>query len=176
MSTSTIARDEQKEVIILGVDPGYDRCGFALISKNPGVRERLLYSHCFTTSAKLPFAERLLLVGAEYERLLALYTPQICALEKVYFTSNQKTAMHVAEVRGVLIYLTVRTKTVLCEYGPNEVKVAIAGDGGASKRQVMDMIPRLIAIPEGIQYDDEYDAIAVALTASACSTGYTKAL
>ncbi len=152
---------------IFGIDPGYERCGFAILQKNEQGKETLLYSDCFKTSAKIPFEERLLLLGKELERLIAKYSPHIVALEKLYFTSNQKTAMHVAEVRGAFMYLAQKAGCSVCEYSPNEIKVAIAGDGAGSKQQMMLMLPRLIHIDKKIQYDDEYDAIGVALTASA---------
>ncbi|MBP9760233.1 MAG: crossover junction endodeoxyribonuclease RuvC [Candidatus Pacebacteria bacterium] len=156
--------------VILGIDPGYERCGFAILEHVTGHKEILQYSDCFKTSATLPFEDRLLLIGSECERLIKTYAPNVCALEKVYFTSNQKTAMHVAEVRGVLLYLTKKYNLHLLEYTPNEIKVAIAGDGGADKRQIMYMVPKLVALTKTIKYDDEYDAIAVALTASACAS------
>lgn len=157
----------QSPCTILGVDPGYERCGFAVIEKRGGERNTLLYSDCFMTSARDAFDMRLVEIGDELLRLFALYEPHVCALEKVYFTSNQKTAMRVSEVRGALLYLARRRGLTVVEYGPNEVKVAIAGDGRAEKRQVMAMVPRLIALTKEIRYDDEYDAIAIALTASA---------
>ena len=152
---------------ILGIDPGYERCGFAVLDKHSRARETLVYSSCFKTPATLPFAERLVLIGRECARLMAEYTPTLCAIEKLYFTSNQKTAMQVAEVRGALLYLTRNAGLALCEYTPNEVKVAVAGDGRADKQQITFMVPRLVSMPDQVRYDDEYDAIAVALTASA---------
>ncbi len=154
-------------VRIIGIDPGYDRCGFAVLERTTGRKEVLLYSDCFTTDPKMPFETRLAAVGAEFVRLISVYTPGICALEKVYFTNNQKTAMRVAEVRGMLLYLATTNTCLVREFSPNEVKVAIAGDGSAAKQQVMRMVPRLVGIDKDIAHDDEYDAIAVALTASA---------
>jgi crossover junction endodeoxyribonuclease RuvC len=156
--------------IILGIDPGYERCGFAIIQREQGKRETLLFSECFKTSALDVFEERLLHIGVEFEYLVTTYTPDVCALEKLFFTSNQKTAMHVAEVRGMLLYLSGKHELVIREFGPNEIKVAIAGDGRASKQQMMSMVPRLISLPHTITSDDEFDAIAVALTASATRT------
>jgi crossover junction endodeoxyribonuclease RuvC len=154
-------------MLFLGVDPGYDRCGFAILSHERGLREILLYSDCFITKRADSFEDRLLAVGTEFERIVKEYAPETCAIEKVYFTSNQKTAMHVAEVRGALLYLTRAHNLSLTEYTPNEIKVAIAGDGRADKKQVIAMIPRLVQVQKHIAFDDEYDAIAVALTASA---------
>lgn len=155
-------------MILLGIDPGYDRCGFAILEKDTHGTETLLHSECFETDSSLAFEERLFAVGAQFEALVATHRPNVCAIEKVYFSSNQKTAMHVAEVRGMLLYLTKRYNLTLAEYTPNEIKVAIAGDGRADKKQVIFMLPKLLKISKKIKHDDEYDAIATALTASAC--------
>jgi crossover junction endodeoxyribonuclease RuvC len=152
---------------ILGIDPGYERCGFAVLEKNDAGKETLLYSDCFKTSTTLPFEERLLLLGQELERLIATYKPALCALEKLFFTNNQKTAMHVAEVRGAFLFIAQKAGCCVCEFSPNEIKVAIAGDGSGDKKQMMRMLPHLIRIEKEIRHDDEYDAIGVALTASA---------
>ncbi len=157
----------QSPSIIIGVDPGYERCGFSIISHEPGRKEVLLFSECFKTPARDVFEVRLQAIGQEFEGLIQRFSPTVCALEKLFFTSNQKTAMRVAEVRGMLLYVATLHNLVVREFGPNEVKVAIAGDGRATKQQVMRMVPRLIEVVGTITYDDEFDAIAIALTASA---------
>ena len=155
-------------MIIIGIDPGYDRCGFAAIERDATRHETLLHSECFETKKETPFNDRLHAVGERFKELTRSYGPDVCAIEKVYFTTNQKTAMQVAEVRGMLLYLTTHAQLTLAEYTPNEIKVAIAGDGRADKKQVIFMLPKLIGIKHTIKHDDEYDAIATALTASAC--------
>jgi len=154
-------------MLIIAVDPGYDRCGFAVVQRDAHNNDHLLYSDCFTTSASLPFEERLVRVVDTFRKLLTTYKPEACALEKVYFSSNQKTAMRVAEVRGALILTAHEARVVIHEFGPNEIKVAVAGDGRGTKRQVAAMVPRLIHIEKKVRFDDEYDAIAIGLTASA---------
>ena len=154
-------------MIVLGVDPGYERCGLAVLSRDERGQEALLESTCVVTERNTPFSSRLLVIGDAFVNMIQHFTPSHCAIEKLYFTSNQKTAMHVAEVRGMLIYLATHHRIPLYEYTPNEIKVAIAGDGRADKKQVIRMVPRLVRIEKEIPYDDEYDAIAVALTASA---------
>lgn len=154
-------------MVLLGIDPGYERCGFAVLEKPTHGAEKLLYSVCFKTDATLPFTERLVLIVAEARRLIEAYEVNATALEKLYFTSNQKTAMRVAEVRGALLLVACEQGTRVVEYGPGEVKVAVAGDGRADKRQVMSMVRQLIRLEKDITSDDEFDAIAVALTASA---------
>jgi crossover junction endodeoxyribonuclease RuvC len=131
------------------------------------VREELLFSECFKTPAGEDFVSRLHRIGVEFVRLIEEHAPTVCAIERLYFTTNQKTAMHVAEVRGMLLYLASEHRVRVYEYGPNEIKVAISGDGRASKEQMMRMVPQLISIHKDITSDDEFDAIAVALTAHA---------
>ncbi len=153
-------------MVILGIDPGYERCGVAVLEK--GVQhDRLLYSACLTTLKSLPFGLRLVEIGAGCAQLIDTYEVTDVALETLYFTKNQKTAMHVAEVRGALLYLAHTKGCHVVEYGPGEIKSAIAGDGRADKRQVMQMVRQLLRLEVRSTSDDEFDAIAVALTASA---------
>ena len=93
-------------MIILGIDPGYERLGIAVLEKKNG-KENLLFSACLKTSAKIPFNERLFLLGKELEKIIKKWKPDIVATEKLFFTTNQKTAMHVSEIRGLIIYLAM---------------------------------------------------------------------
>jgi crossover junction endodeoxyribonuclease RuvC len=152
---------------IIGIDPGYDRCGFAVLEKSPSGKEKLLFSECFITSKTLPFLERLRLVGERFDSLITEYSPDIAGIEKLYFENNQKTAMAVSEVRGALLYLAATNKLPLYEYTPLQVKVAVTGYGKSDKKQVASMVTKLLTLTTPLRYDDEYDAIALALTASA---------
>jgi len=152
---------------ILAIDPGYDRCGVALLERTGEGIERLLYSSCITTEPRSSFEDRLVAIVRAVRELIHTHKPSLCALEQLYLTSNHKTAMRVAEVRGALIALAREESVALKEFGPGQIKVAITGDGRASKKQIMLMVPRLVKISKEIRYDDEYDAIAIALTASA---------
>ena len=155
-------------MIILGIDPGYERLGIALLEKNKGdKKEKVLYSDCFKTSAKLSFAERLVFLGQEIEQLIKKYNPEILSIETLFFTNNQKTAMNVAEVRGTLIYIAKKSGLVIKEFTPQQVKVAVSGYGKGDKKHVADMVCKLVVIEKEIKHDDEYDAIAIALTAFA---------
>ncbi len=153
---------------ILGIDPGYERLGVAVLEKNIGDRkEKVLYSDCFKTSAKLDFEERLHTLGAEVERLITLYQPEQLSIETLFFQNNQKTAMRVAEVRGAILYIAKKAGLVVREFNPIQVKVAVAGYGQGDKRAVTAMVTKLVTIEKDIRHDDEYDAIAIALTAFA---------
>ena len=150
---------------IISIDPGYERVGIAVLEKQvKSAREKLLYSDCFQTSAKIPFAERLKLIGAEIEKIIKKYKPKTMAVESLFFNSNQKTAMLVAEVKGALKYIALKNKLQVSEYTPLQIKIAVTGYGRGDKNQVTTMVKNLIEIKKEIKYDDEYDAIAVGLT------------
>ncbi len=152
---------------VLGIDPGYERLGVAVLEKIPGGRERVLFSECFKTEASLDFPNRLLLVGQETERVIKKYKPSALAIENLFLNNNQKTAMRVAEVRGTILYKAVESGLAVFEYSPPEIKAAVAGDGRADKKQMIKMVKMLIKLDNTKQSDDELDAIAVALTAIA---------
>ncbi len=149
---------------VLAIDPGYGRCGVAVVEKNGGGKEILLYSDCIETSAKTEFPERLSAIAGECAKLIKQYTPDCVAMEKLYFQTNQKTAMRVAEVRGALIQTAQGAGIEVFEYTPGEVKSAAAGNGSADKKAVARMLHVLVKIDKEIRRDDEYDAIAIAVT------------
>ncbi len=149
---------------VLGIDPGYERLGLAIIEKLPKSKETLVFSSCVQTSAKAAFPERLKTVGLAIREAIETYQPDAVALEHLFFTNNQKTAMHVAEVRGVLLYEASLHNLSISEYTPPQIKVAVTGSGRSDKKQVWTMVERLIKINKKIKYDDEFDAIAVGLT------------
>ncbi len=148
---------------ILAFDPGYERLGIAVAERVSG-KDSLLHSDCLRTSAKLSFPERLRELGTAAEALIAQWQPTGVALEEVYFEKNAKTAMQVAEVRGMLAYLGAKYALPVHQYTPAEVKIAVTGYGRGDKSAVAAMVPRLIRLPAKKRLDDELDAIAIALT------------
>jgi len=150
---------------IIGIDPGYERIGIAVIEKKKG--DELLFSTCLITDRKETSSERLLAIGKVVADAIAAYEPDALAIETLFFNSNQKTVMLVAAARGVIMYEAARHGIKVLEYTPLQVKNATTGYGRAEKRQVIHMVEQLIEIPQGKRLDDEYDAIAIALTASA---------
>lgn len=153
-------------MIILGVDPGYGRLGYSLLKKEGGKEELIDYS-CIETSSKKEKNERFLEVAGKMEKIIAKHKPDVLAIEKLYFTTNQKTALSVAEIKGIIIYLALKNKMKIVEYSPLEIKVAVCGYGKAPKSQVEDMVKMLIKTPKTIKLDDTADAIALCLTCSA---------
>ncbi len=153
--------------IIMGIDPGYDRLGIALVQKETVGKEKLLFSDCLTSNRQNPFPERLKSIGLGIETLIKKYQPDYLVIEKLFVTNNQKTAMMVGEVRGMIMYISAKASIPLLEYTPLEIKSTITGYGKADKNQVILMVKNLIQINKEILHDDEFDAIAIALTALA---------
>ncbi|MEN9852515.1 MAG: crossover junction endodeoxyribonuclease RuvC, crossover junction endodeoxyribonuclease RuvC [Candidatus Parcubacteria bacterium] len=156
-------------MIILAIDPGFERLGVAILSKE-GSTQTLLYSTCVQTDKRLEFSERLLALGLAVETVIAQYMPEALAIEELFFTTNQKTVMKVAEVRGMLIYTARKLGLGIYEYTPLQIKTAITGYGRADKNQIQLMVHRLIEVPSGAKLDDELDAIACGLTHFAYDT------
>ncbi|MFA6432833.1 MAG: crossover junction endodeoxyribonuclease RuvC [Candidatus Paceibacterota bacterium] len=154
-------------MIILGIDPGYDRLGIAVIEKPVKGKELLLYSDCFRTSAKSTIYERFELISIEIGRILDEYKPDVMALETLFIDSNKKSGMRVAEARGIIIIEGIKRGVPIHEYSPMSVKMAITGDGTSDKTRMTKMVKLLIKMPPEKALDDEYDAVAVALTHAA---------
>lgn len=159
---------------IIGIDPGYDRLGIAVIekpAKGQRGKERLLYSACFQTSPKDDIYARLLQIGQEIGRVMDGFRPDALSIENLFITKNQKTAMRVAEARGIILYEAGRRSIPVSEYTPVQIKAAVTGDGRSDKLMVAKMIGLLIDMPadraKKTRLDDEYDAIAAALAYSA---------
>jgi crossover junction endodeoxyribonuclease RuvC len=152
---------------ILGIDPGYDRLGIAVIEKENSGKESVVFSGCIRTSAKDDFVDRLHDLGNQFRAILKKYKPDEAAIEDLYFAKNSTTAMKVAEARGVIQYVTRENGIPVFAYHPNAIKIAVTGYGAAKKTDIAFMIPKLVAVPAGKKLDDELDAIAVALTHSA---------
>ena len=148
---------------VLAIDPGFGRCGVAVLEKESG-KETWIYSDCIETAAKTPFEERLGAVADECERLIVKFKPDALAMERLFFNSNQKTAMQVAEVRGAILHRAISAHLPVSEYTPGQIKSATTGSGRADKKQITQMIHMLLKIDKAIKYDDEYDAIAVGVT------------
>ncbi len=149
---------------ILGIDPGFERLGVAIIEKTKTEKETVVFSECFKTSAKLKFEERLVLIGEEVENIIKKYKPNVLAIETLFLTTNQKTVMRVAEARGVVIYESAKANLKIFEFSPPQIKIATTGYGKASKEQIIKMVKLLVKVDASKKSDDEMDAISVALT------------
>lgn len=148
---------------VVSVDPGYDRLGIAVLEYSDG-KEKLLYSGCIETNKGNTLNERLVFLGNEFERIIKEYSPNTLGIETIFFNKNIKTAIGVAEARGIILYLAQINKCEVFEFGPQEIKVAVTGYGKSDKRAVFDMVARLLPETPSNALDDEYDAIAVGIT------------
>ncbi len=151
---------------ILAIDPGYDRLGVAIIERL-GTEEILVYSACIETNKTTDLPERLFSAANAVEKLLLEHEPDIIAIETIFFNKNIKTAIGVAQMRGILLYLGKKYGCKICEFGPQEIKVAVTGYGGSDKQAVLMMVKQLLKNTPTTALDDEYDAIAVGITAMA---------
>ena len=148
---------------VLAIDPGYDRLGVAIMEYENG-KENLLYSTCILTDKKASLTDRLYKIGQTVQSILSEYQPNTVALETLFFNKNIKTAIGVAQARGIILYLAKQAGCHVYEFGPQEIKVAVTGYGNSDKMAVFDMVTRLVPAAPKKALDDEYDAIAVGIT------------
>ena len=116
-----------------------------------------------TTPAEMPFPQRLDGIYRELTALLCTHRPEAMAVEKLYFKNNQKTAIDVAQARGIVVLSAYQQQVPLFEYTPLQVKSAVTGFGRAEKPQVMEMTRRLLGLKEVPRPDDTADALAIAI-------------
>lgn len=149
-------------MFVLGIDPGLSRCGYAVLdaSRRPA---RAVALGVLRTSADDPVPQRLHELQVEVRALLAQYRPVAVAVERVLFSVNVRTAIGVAQAAGVVMTEAVGARAEVAEYSPNEIKLAVAGDGSADKDQIEAMVQRLLRIERPIRPVDAADAAAIAL-------------
>lgn len=148
---------------VIAVDPGYDRLGVAVLEYRDG-KEHLIHSCCITTDRSTTLNTRLNQMGDAFRRILDEHQPDTLGIETLFFNQNQKTAIGVAQARGIILYLAQSIGCGVFEFGPQEIKVAITGYGKSDKNAVIDMVKRLVPNAPETALDDEYDAIAVGVT------------
>ncbi|MDD3692943.1 MAG: crossover junction endodeoxyribonuclease RuvC [Oscillospiraceae bacterium] len=157
-------------MVILGIDPGYATVGWGCV-RYERARYHLLDFGTISTPAKMNFPLRLECIYNELCLLIAKYHPNSIAVEKLYFKNNQKTAIDVAQARGVIMLSAQLNGIETCEYTPLQVKSAVTGYGKAQKLQVMEMTRRLLRLTETPHPDDAADALAIAIChAQTCGT------
>jgi len=152
--------------IILGIDPGFGRTGFAVIEKIQNIFKVKCYG-CIETSSKKKFIDRLQELHEELQTVIKKYQPSVVAVEDLFFAKNVKTAMQVGQARGVILLTLVEAKLPIFEFTPLQVKQAVTGYGRAEKGQVEKMLKMLFNLKKKITPDDAADALAVALTCGA---------
>ena len=148
---------------ILGIDPGTARVGYGVVKKEGG-KIMLVSAGLLRVKKKGPPA--LQEIGRGIEDLVEKFKPEKIAVEKLYFAKNQKTALSVAEARGVVLLTALKNNLKIYEYSPNEVKSSITGYGLADKKAVLKMVRLIRGEAELKVIDDASDALALAILAS----------
>lgn len=147
---------------ILGIDPGFDRTGWGVISDDGG-RLSYIACGCLQTDKQDEFSLRLQSVRDEIAHLIRTYAPDAVAVEHLFFQTNAKTAIKVGMARGVVLLAIADANLPLVELTPNQVKQGTTGHGKADKKQVQEMVVRLLKLKETPKPDDAADALAVAI-------------
>jgi len=148
---------------VLGVDPGYDRVGLAVMEYQNGL-EKVLYSTCVLTNKTDDLHTRLQVVGNAITQTIADHAVDTLGIETLFFNKNVKTAMGVAQARGIIIYTAMQAGCVIYEFSPQAIKIATTGYGNSDKVAMTAMVKQLIPDVPPDALDDEYDAIAVGIT------------
>ena len=147
---------------ILGIDPGVATIGFGVVDADRA-NVRLIQYGVITTPAGLPLSHRLCQISQDMCQLLEQFQPEEAAVEELFFSKNITTGIAVAHGRGVILLELERAGVPIFEYTPMQVKQAVAGYGGADKRQVMLMTQRLLKMKAVPRPDDAADALAIAI-------------
>ncbi len=149
-------------MIILGIDPGIAIVGYGIIDHSMG-KFRVLDYGAITTPAHTPAEDRLATIYEDMNTLIKTYRPEEMAIEELFFNNNQKTAIQVAEARGVILLAARQNHLCINEYTPLQVKQAVVGYGRAEKQQVQSMVTSILGLKKVPKPDDTADALAIAV-------------
>ena len=152
----------EKTMTILGIDPGIATVGFGVITAE-GSRVRPVRFGAVTTPAGLRLSVRLAQVYDDVVELIETFRPDAVAVEELFFSKNITTGSPVAHGRGVILLATAKCGVPAYEYTPMQVKQAVCGYGGAQKKQVMEMVRRLLDLKTAARPDDASDALGLAI-------------
>ncbi len=147
---------------IVGIDPGTARLGWGVLEETNGALQPLAHG-VIETPAHQPLEQRLLTLYHEVTTLLDHYHPTVAAIESLFFSRNVSTALAVGHARGVVLLAFAQASLPVFEYTPKEVKQALSGYGGATKRQVQEMVKLTLGLAKIPKPDDAADALAVAI-------------
>ena len=148
---------------ILGIDPGYAIVGYGVLDYNANHFDVVGFG-AITTAADISFTKRLEIIYNDMCQILDMYKPDEMGIEKLFFNTNQKTGIDVAQARGVILLPAIQRGIPIYEYTPLQVKSSIVGYGRAEKRQVQEMTKSILKLKEVPKPDDTADAVAIAVT------------
>lgn len=149
-------------MIILGIDPGYAIVGYGVLDYD-GNKFKVIEYGAITTDASMDMFDRLKSIYDDLNTVIYRTKPDFMAIEELFFNSNQKTAINVAQARGVLLLAAMNNNIKIAEYTPLQVKQAVAGYGRADKNQVQQMVKLLLGLESVPKPDDTADAVAIAI-------------
>lgn len=149
-------------MIVLGIDPGYAIVGCGVVEYKSNHFTMLTYG-AITTEAYTPFNERIEKIYDEADALMKRFQPEAMAIEKLFFNTNQKTAIDVAQARGALVLAAQKNRIPIFEYTPLQVKQSVVGYGRAEKKQVQEMTRIMLNLEKIPKPDDAADALAMAI-------------
>jgi len=144
---------------LLSIDPGLERTGYAVFNE----KKELLEYGCIVTSRKLLHEDRIADIYEKLSKIIKKYKPDILAIERIFFTNNQKTAISVAQSQGVILLLASENKIKVEFLSPTTIKQNVCGYGNADKKSVCKMVKILLNMQEMPKLDDTTDAIAIGL-------------
>lgn len=147
---------------ILGIDPGYAIVGFGVVEYD-GYKFTPIHFGAITTQAGTDFTLRLKTIYDDMNTVLTTFQPEAMAIEKLFFNTNQKTGIDVAQARGVTVLAAANMGIPIFEYTPLQVKQSVVGYGRAEKKQVMEMTRRILGLADVPKPDDTADALAIAI-------------
>lgn len=156
-------------MIILGIDPGYAIVGVGIIEYNGNKFKPIAYD-AITTHAKTATSLRLKTIYDDINFCIDKFRPDAIAIEELFFNNNAKTAIAVAQARGVLVVSAANKGIPIYEYTPLQIKQSVAGYGRADKQQVQHMVKALLGLNTIPKPDDAADALAVAICHANAST------
>jgi len=146
----------------IGIDPGIEKTGIGIVQLNNNKLE-LIHKELINTSSKINFEIRLEDIYNKLIKILNNYKVDFASVEKLFFAKNVKTAINVAEARGVIILALQQNKIPIYEYTPLQVKQGLIGYGRGTKRQVQELIKIILETDEIVKHDDVADGIALAI-------------
>ena len=149
-------------MIILGIDPGLAIVGWGVL-ECVGGKFRVMGYGSIQTKAGLPIEERLSQIYDGMNTIIDKYKPDVMSIEELFWNTNQKTGICVAEARGTILLSAHRHGLKIFEYTPLQVKQAVVGYGRAEKRQVITMVTSILNLPKPPKPDDTADALAAAI-------------
>lgn len=159
-----------KSSVVLGIDPGLTRCGYAVLEVQGATKISMRALGVLRTSPDQALPQRLAEISLEIEELLDEYLPSVVAVEHIFFQSNVRTAMSVGQVSGLALSAAARRGLQVEQYTPNQVKLAITGWGSADKAQVQKMVKQRLGLNTIPKPADAADAAAIALCHIASSS------